>query len=315
MSAVLTICILLLCLVLLIYFLLHPSDHSGNKLIQGSVVVLLDRINSFWYKQASFSKAKVEMYDVMVGWVDCDDLNFIANTSSEYHNGRKADEDSYQQLLHFEPYSYLLEGSWIALDINITSPPKSKGKNPFLLLFSNYEEYNKLQNQNTNNKAHYDNSIELKYTTGVPNEIVFNVTHTSFNFFGIKTPNGTDFTYNFTVYRVSFNDSNVDYQCYLSSDQTSCKLGLNVTKCVSCTKLCFLGQCLANSEAPAPFYSLDVTFNRQSLNWITSTLIAFVVSLFMLLMAIGTYDVMRKKVCPAGEKHISHLFGRRQGFD
>ncbi len=295
----------------LIDILVRPTSYSEDNTIQGSVVVLLEKVNSFWYTKATVSKPK-SSYDIRIGWVECDQLPRNSKISNGHYNGRKANTDiSYQQLMHFEPYSYLVEGSWIELDINIISPPDMPGKNLSLLYYNSRDEYDKLLNPSTASKSRFDMSIPLNSTIGIPNKININVTETAFIFFAVKIPAGTDYTYNFTVNRVSFNDSTIDYQCYLSADDTSCDLDLNLTSCASCSELCLIETCIANND-PEPFYYIHVSFTRRYMNWIVFTLIAIAGSLLLVFVAIGTYDIMRTKIYSMGKKSMARFTNRRK---
>ena len=309
-GALVVVSLFVICISFLINILVRPTNSSRDTTIQGSVVVLLERLNPFWYKKSTVSKPK--SYGIQIGWVECDQLSYYSEMfTSEHHSGRKANTNiSYQQLLHFEPYSYLVEGSWIELDIIITCPPDTPRKDFTLLSYNSYEQYYKLLNPNTAYKAQFDTSIPLNCTIGDPNRISINVMQTTFIFFGIMIQPGTDFTYNFTVNRVSFNDSTIDYQCNLHVDETSCDLDLNLTRSTD-SELCLIEFCTAKNEDSEPFYYVNVSFIRRYINWISITLIACAVSLLILLCAIGTYDIMRNKIYPVGKKSLAPFLHRK----
>ena len=212
------VCVLLLVFIsLLISLLVTPPKYTLKSTIQGSTVVHLYDVNPFWYEIVDISKEKSDSFDADIGLIECNKLVYNAMTHSGDHHGRTATSDTYQQLLHLEQYAYLVEGSWIHLEVNITKPPTLSNANTSLLYFTNYNEYYKLVNPNTASRAHYDYSQQLNYTT--VNHFSRNITGSCFNFLALKTSNGTDFTYNFTIHQVLYNDSDVNYQCSVGAVQ------------------------------------------------------------------------------------------------
>ena len=313
LSGILVFLLLISFAILLVIVLLHPSGYSKVSTVQGSTITLLDDTNPFWFESAIISRVdKTVLYDVYVGWIDCENLHTIhTEVWSDVYWGHKATRDYYQQLGEFEPYAYLVAGSKIELDINITSSPSSQGKNVSLLIYNDFNEYNKLISPG-GATARYSQSFLLNSTRGQLNRIAINVTDTSFYFFGVHTPNGTGFTYNFTVHQVSYNDSNLYSPCYLPPGSVSCKLDLNVTRCVSCSKQCLMSYCEANSEAPQPFYPLKIDIKRRRFNWISITLMVAVVSFGMIFIAIGVYDVVKFKICPVGNRALKSMLRRHR---
>ncbi len=310
MASGFVVCVLLLLfLCLLIGSLVAPPNYTQKRPIQGSTVVLLNDMNPFWYEIVDISKEKSASFDSDIGLIECSKLAYNALTHSGYHHGRTAASDTYQQLLHLEHYAYLVEGSWIHLEVNVTKPPTLSNTNTSLLYFTNYNEYYKLANPNTATRAHYDYSKQLNYTT--VNHFFMNITGNSFNFFAIKTPNGTDFTYNFTIHQVSYNDSNVIYQCSVGAVQRMCSLSLNVTSSISGSKYCLMERSTTVNEDPDPFYSLDINIHRRHFNWVTCSLIAITASLLLVFVAIGTYDLMRKRIIPLGKRSVSRILTRK----
>ena len=229
---------MLLFLGLLINSLVNPPNNTYKRTVQGSEAVLIDVVNPFWYQTIDISKGKSESFDSDIGLIECNDLSYITSSHVGYYHGHKATSDTYEQLIHLEQFAYLLEGSWLHLIINITNPPVISNANISLLYFTSYDEYYKLTNTDTASNPHYDRSTHLNYTT--LNHVSINITKSSFNYFAIQKPNGTDFTYNVSLSRVSYNDSNVDYLCSIGAVHNTCTLSLNVT---GESQLCMMEYC------------------------------------------------------------------------
>ncbi len=75
-------------------------------------------------------------------------------------------------------------------------------------------------------------------------------------------------------HQVSYNDSNVNYQCFVGAVQRMCSLSLNDTSSISGSKYCLMERVQPIiSEDLDPFYSLDINIHRRHFNWVTCSLI------------------------------------------
>lgn len=309
---------LLIFLGFLITVAVHPSNYSLNPTLQGSplVMILIGKLNPFWYNTVTATNPNPSSSDMYVGVVNCDDLVYNNETivSDDYHTRIATKDNQYQQLLYMAQHSYLLKGSQIFITINITSTPSEQhGGNASLLRFHSYTEYSKLSESGTAaSTARYDEAIQLNTSMGSLNEVLIDVKDNGFELFGIKTPNGFRAIYNFTIFQIYFNDSSVDYQCYLAGSDTSCEISINNTKSLN-SRTCLIGSCESSHSSSDTFHHLNISFYRRYMNWVMTSLIALVVSLFIIFFAIGTYDCMRKKIFPMGKKAVSNpLFQRRR---
>lgn len=296
---------------------MDPSNYSRNPWLlkntdSSSIPVLIEEINPFWYETITLTNHKPSPSYQYAGALSCDELIYDNTTQvSNLFYSRTIDKDSYQQLTKIAPFSYLLQGSLILITINITSPPVD-GKNVSLLRFGSPTEYSKLSDPSTASSAQYDEEILLNSTLGSRNEIVIDCNSNGFQLFGLKTPSGFKFTYNFIIYLVYLNDSLIDdNQCLLSSVETSCEIKLNNTKLLH-SKMCLIGSCALIDGSAEYFCQLELSVSRRYMNWIMCSLIALVVSFLMIFVAIGTYDCMRKKIYPIGKKAVSIPFHRRE---
>ena len=71
------------------------------------------------------------------------------------------------------------------------------------------------------------------------------------------------------------------------------------------SQLCIMEYCSSVNVDPDPFYSLDVQLYRRHFNVVTCSFIAITASLFILFVAIGTYDFIRTKIASLCKQSVS----------
>ena len=279
----------------MIYFIVSPPNTSSYSTVQYDVATILKDANPFWYKSVSITRTDDKMYDVHIGWMECSHLTTYANTTTDEQNGgHTAKHDSFQQLEWLETYAYLVKGSSIQITITIVEPPDPV-KEVFLYVFNSYNDYNALSD--VTNVSDYFTRYDIKPQNGSNTTYSVNITETSYYFYALWTPNGTAFRYNYTVYQISYNISNIDFPCVLTTKNPFCTLETKIPACcMSCNRQCLVSYTFGNSESAEPFKTVKVNLFPRRLNEIVGVLMLFAIIFFLLLCAVATYNVIKVKL-------------------
>ena len=291
----------------MVYVIVSPPNTSSYSTVQCGVVTILKDVDPNWYKSASINRTDDEMYNVFIGLMECSNITTYNSTITGEQNGSNTTKnDSFQQLELLEPYAYLVEGSYIELTITITEPPDPV-KQVYLYVFNNYNDYTSLSN--VTNVSDYFTRYDIEPQNGSYTTFFMNITETSYYFYALWTPNGTAFEYDYTVDQISYNISNDDFSCVLTTNNPLCTLEIKIPDsadcCISSNRQCLVSYTYGNGE---PFKTVKVNLIGRRLNKIFGVLMLLSIMFLELSCTVATYDIIKFKLFPCVVLKLGSFF-------
>ena len=286
------ICLLLLVISiagLTTVILVPKANHQLQTItIQESVTTLVSIINAYYY-DIRVSKTNDVICNVNISSTRCSDLQTYSMTYTGTFEA--VDINSHYKLESLNDYAYLVSGSRVSIELNISLPSlyTSTDDNIFFYVFTDWESYDSFGQSQKNVKRYYSRyEVSNSVTT-----ITFLVSDNGFYFYGLSFPEETSFMYSFNISRISYNSSKYETRCKLSSQMTSCLIRFDNT--MFNQDQCVLSYCIGTNNS---FYTLQNELIRKPITSGAAFIMSAIFILFVFLAALLLYDCYRRKLDP-----------------
>lgn len=274
---------------------LLPKGSTEISTVQDSLLTLLTRLNSYYFDvkvTQKFTSNEVNT-SCNVSIALCSNLE----THTKVHNGtglsHKVIGYSNEQLTELNAFSYLLSGSLIDLDVNITSSRSAFNDPIFLYVFTDltsYQSFGKLQSKPENYFKRFNVSSLPNHTT----RITLPVTNTGFYFYGLSLPNGMDFNYSYNLKQFFYNLTNNDARCELTPQAMSCTLHFDSS--LFSDEQCIL--CYCTGGIKESFYMIETDLIRKPITSLSASLLTLMVVMLIVVLSVLSYDAYRRYCDP-----------------
>lgn len=273
--------------VVFVVLVILPKGYSQMAMVQESATTLLATVNSYYFDVKITRNKTSPMNDVNISIVPCSDIQ----TYIVSHIGKgQAIGPKHQQLHKLNEFAYLVSGSLISIEVNISLSSLSPTEAVYFYMFTNwnsYESFDQIQTIPVNYFKRFNVSAVQNDSTIV----TFPVTTTGYYFYGLSIPNEANYHYTFNIKQVRYNSSVT--KCQLSSTMLSCFLHLDAIHYNE--ELCILSYCTGSNYT---FYSVQSDLVKRTLNSISASVMTFMLVLFFLVFAILLYDAYRRYFDP-----------------
>ncbi|XP_003382681.1 PREDICTED: uncharacterized protein LOC100633495 [Amphimedon queenslandica] len=287
----LIVCLILLSISIggLVTLMIIPNANHQlqTATVQESVTTLLRTVDPYYYN-VRVSTSDHTLVNVSIGTMACSSLVTYSTSHIETITGHHLNSHSTRHKLEpLEKYAYLVSGSNMLIEVNVTSfPPHHLPANDIsLYVFTDWDSYNSFDQSQTTVTKYYKR-IEVYSSTA----ITFIVRETGFYLYGLSIPVGTKYLYSYDITRFAYN-STKSTNCKLSSKSESCLIRFDNTMLNE--KQCILSSCSGKNHS---IYTINSELVRKPVTSGAAILISTVFVLLMILVALLFYDCYRYRL-------------------
>ena len=263
----------------------NANHQLQTATVQESVTTLLSIVDPYYYN-VQVSRSNDTLCNVSISTMICSSLATYSMSHTETVIGFNSNNTRHK-LESLDKYAYLVSGSSISIEVNVTSPPDrlSNDDTISLYVFTDWDSYNSFdRSQSTVTKYYKQYEVDSSTT------ITFLASETGFYFYGLSIPVRTEYLYSYDMKRLTYNLT-TSTSCELSSKLESCLIRFDNT--MLSEEQCILSYCSGKNHS---IYTINSELVRKPVTSGAAFLMSAVFVLFVFLVALLLYDCYRRRL-------------------